>query len=745
MRNVLSSVYLSTSILHACTAIPIPYVHTGQHDAVIFGMLACLGLGSFIMGFCIFCKKKSGKFKKFKDGDIIQEVISTEYPILKALNVLESSVPCAVIPSSPNNLSTDNLLDKIETYQLDVDDHHHHRHDSYCTRRSDPLTCTYDEFDPNDESDERTERTATTATVEPVAGDEPLLFSDVFDESLERSEKCNLTAVSAALPTSSGEEDEDGLPPPPPPPRSDAEEDEDERRPLVSDDSIDEAAATTATTITVTATAAQSADAISIEEALRALDIAIEGEEDEEDEEDEGQATPLNGSDDDGSMSRSIYSEPPHEEAAPMVEEEAEVEPEPEPEPEMEPAGDPAMEPVLKREDVEQQAAELVDDVLYKCQYMLQMMDANGSNLSPLEADEFSPTNSRGNIFDGWGNLELDENVSFAPLDDDNDDDAWWKGPLEPFDGSEDDHGWNRAGNDPFQDDHTFDLLRQQLSQLLPPQGNDCAGGALRTENDHDQAPGGSPKAQGNGGTDYDRPERETEENEIIINYNRSLSPILEENEDECSLPPSVSVAHCSNIVESTIVSTEGPVVCEATESVPALARRSSLTASNDTLFNLEDVLEDRCLTPPQDDTFPASSRSSSNTASPRTMLVEATNGDASGLEKLYTFSSRLMPAPAPPPLSSHGGGATRPDDHLLLHHHHHLHHNHNHHLHQRHHVLLSSICLDDLSVDDLGMESPPPPPPPPPPSQPSTVGGVGNSAGGLLMAETKQDLPSSA
>lgn len=50
---------------------------TGQHDAVIFGMLACLGLGSFIMGFCIFCKKKSGKFKvrnsarfgvKFKGG-----------------------------------------------------------------------------------------------------------------------------------------------------------------------------------------------------------------------------------------------------------------------------------------------------------------------------------------------------------------------------------------------------------------------------------------------------------------------------------------------------------------------------------------------------------------------------------------------------------------------------------------------------------------------------------------------------
>uniref|UniRef100_A0A182YB40 Uncharacterized protein n=1 Tax=Anopheles stephensi TaxID=30069 RepID=A0A182YB40_ANOST len=330
-------------------------------------------------------------------------------------------------------------------------------------------------------------------------------------------------------------------------------------------------------------------------------------------------------------------------------------------------------------------------------------MDANGSNLSPLEADDFSPTGSRGNIFDGWGNLELDGNVSFAAVDDDNDD--WWKGSLEPFEREgEDSEQWNhRAGNDPFQDDHT------------------ALGG------------GGSPKVFDLGGiNDYDRPERETEENEIIINYNRSLSPILEENEDECSLPPSISVAHCSNVVESTIISTEGPVVCEATESVPALARRSSLTASNDTLFNLEDVLEDRCLTP-QDDTFPASSSGSSNHASPRTMLAIDANGDhaGSGLEKLYTFSSRLIASSA------------SVDDHHVLHHHHH----HHHHPSQRHHVhLLSSICLDDLSVGDI-MESPPPPPPLPAAIGGSggTAGAGGNGAGGLLMAETKQDLPSSA
>uniref|UniRef100_A0AAG5DHA9 Uncharacterized protein n=1 Tax=Anopheles atroparvus TaxID=41427 RepID=A0AAG5DHA9_ANOAO len=698
MRNILSSVYFSTGVLHACSAIPIPYKYTGQHDVVLIGMLACLGLGSFIMGVCIFCKKKSGKFKKFKDGDIIQEVISTEYPILKALNALDSSVPCAVIPSSPNNLSTDNLLDKIETYQIDVD----HRHDSYCTRRSDPLTCTYDEFDANDESDDRTERTATTATVEPPnGGEEPLLFSDVFDESMERSEKCTLTTVAMQLPTSSGEEDDEGLAAP----RSDAE-DEDERRPLVSDESIDEAAATTATTITVTATMAQSADAISIEEALRALDIAIEGEEDE-DEEDEGQSTPLNESDE--SSSPSIYSEPPADNA-------------------------------LTREDVEQQAAELVDDVLYKCQYMLQMMDANGSNLSPLEAEEFSPTNSRGNIFDGWGNFELDENVTFAAAGEENDNDDWWKGSLEPF---EDEEGsWNRAGNDPFENDQAYDLLRQQLSQLLP-QGNDCAVGAFRTDND-DMALG-SPKLSDNGGTSGGFERADREENEIIINYNRSLSPIMEENEDECSLPPSISVAHCSNFVESTIISTEGPVVCEATESVPALAKRSSLTASNDTLFNLEDVLEDRCMTP-QDDTFPAG-----NSASPRTLPTDTNQG----LDKLYTFSSpRFLPiasaAPAPAPMVSPLTIGVSMDDHFL---HHHLQKHHQQQQqqqqHQQHHVLLSSLCLEDLRTGDI-MECPSPSPPP----LPATIVGVNGGAGGsgtstttsgLLMGDTMQDLPSSA
>ncbi|KFB37549.1 AGAP011176-PA-like protein [Anopheles sinensis] len=628
-------------------------------------MLACLGLGSFIMGVCIFCKKKSGKFKKFKDGDIIQEVISTEYPILKALNVLDSSVPCAVIPSSPNNLSTDNLLDKIETYQIDVD----HRHDSYCTRRSDPLTCTYDEFDPNDESDDRTERTATTATVEPPISEEPLLFSDVFDESMERSEKCALTTIPMQLPTSSGEEDDEALVAP----RSDAE-DEDERRPLVSDESIDEAAATTATTITVTATMAQSADAISID-----LSPGEEDEEDDDDDDDEeeGQATPLNVESEGSSGSPSIYSEPPADNA-------------------------------LTREDVEQQAAELVDDVLYKCQYMLQMMDANGSNLSPLEAEEFSPTNSRGNIFDGWGNYELDDNGSFTAVGEENDNDDWWKGSLEPFD--DDEGSWNRAGNDPFENDQAYDLLRQQLSQLLP-QANDCASGAIRLNTD-DQAQG-SPKLADNGGLGggFERADRETEENEIIINYNRSLSPIMEENEDECSLPPSISVAHCSNFVESTIISTEGPVVCEATESVPALAKRSSLTASNDTLFNLEDVLEDRCMTPQDSDTFPAG-----NSASPRTLLSESNN---QGLEKLYTtFSaSRLMPLasvtvtttatpplPPPPPASI---------------------------------------------VSPLAIGCPSPSPPPLPTAIVGLNGGAGGSGtgttSGLLMGETMQDLPSSA
>ncbi|XP_058066523.1 uncharacterized protein LOC131216124 [Anopheles bellator] len=705
MRSILPSVYLSTGFLHACSAIPIPHRYSGQHDVMIIGLLTCLGIGSFMLGVCIFCKKKSGKFKKFKDGDIIQEVISTEYPILKALNALDSSVPCAVIPSSPNNLSTDNLLDKIETYQIEVD----HRHDSYCTRRSDPLTSTYDEFDPNDEpDDERMEATAAVmATIEPPLGDEPLRFSDVFDE-LTGHEKCALSVGPVApLQASSGEEDDEC----PAAVRSDAE-DEDERRPLVSDESIDEAAATTTatTTITVTATTmAQSADAISIEEALRALDIAIEGEEDEDDEDaeenEEGQSTPLRDVSGADCSSPSLYSEPS-------------------------PVGSP--DHGTLRQDVERRATELVDDVLYQCQYLLQMMDTHGSNLSPLEADEFSPHGSQGNVFDGWGTgLELGECVSFRNADEDDDDDDWWKETME----AEGECSWNRTGNDPFQDDGTFDLLRQQLTQLLP-QANDFSGGASKLN--ADDLTTVSPKAADTG-SEGSNGSSSVEENEIIINYNRSLSPILEENEDECSLPGSTSVAHCSNLVESTIVSTEGPVVCEATESVPALARRSSLTASNDTLFNLEDVLEDRCLTPLDDSGFPSIGTGSHHSLSPRSVLLETASLANSGLDKLYTFSSRLLPtAPVTSSVSSLPTASS--DDHHLFGH---LH----------HHVLLSSLCLQDLDTGDM-MESPSPPPPPPPlPVSLVTGGSVGGSpsgapggGSGLLIAENKQEtLPSSA
>uniref|UniRef100_A0A2M4BEM1 Uncharacterized protein n=1 Tax=Anopheles marajoara TaxID=58244 RepID=A0A2M4BEM1_9DIPT len=753
MRSILPSIYLSTGILHACSAIPIPYRYSGQDNVVIIGLLTCIGIGSFMLGVCIFCKKKSGKFKKFKDGDIIQEVISTEYPILKALNALDSSVPCAVVPSSPNNLSTDNLLDKIETYQLAVE----HRHESYCTRRSDPLTSTYDEFDPNDDpDDERSEQrsTAVTATVEQTASaEEPtLLFSDsAFDDAtITASDKCNLGQEGGAapvsvppLPLSSGEdEDEDEECPVTTGVRSDAE-DEDERRPLVSDESIDEAVATTTVTTTITGTGTTMAhsaeDAISIEEALRALDIAIEGEEEEEEDEDEdegvksdddgdkndprgsvgkemneevesekedeelgeSQATPLpEGVGDVCSSSHSLYSEPPsrHDE-----EEEAAA---------------------LRRAQIEQQAAELVDDVLYKCEYMLQMMDANGSTLSPLEAGEFSPRSSRGptSVFDGWGmGLDLDDNVSFAPVDMSDDQvEDWWKDSLEPFGaGGGEEMEWNRAGHDPFQDDHTFDLLRQQLTQLLP-QANDFAAGNSKTNTDDLTTV--SPKATDSGN---DVNASSSEDNEIIINYNRSLSPILEENEDECSLPASTSGAHCSNLLESTILSTEGPVVCEATESVPALlaCRRSSLTASNDTLFNLEDVLEDRCYTPLDDATspFPVASPRSVHIDSASSLLANATT---CGLDKLYAFQSRLLAtsmasasstSPTLPfttttdtnTISSDddedddndddGGG----NDHHLFEH---LH----------HHVLLSSLRLQDLDTGDI-MESPPPPPPPPP------------------------------
>jgi hypothetical protein len=75
-----------------------------------------------------------------------------------------------------------------------------------------------------------------------------------------------------------------------------------------------------------------------------------------------------------------------------------------------------------------------------------------------------------------------------------------------------------------------------------------------------------------------------TETNEMVINYKRTLSPIMEESEEDITCKTFV-LNNDTRMMEST--STE-PCVEEAIMGVP-----KALMASNDTLFNFEDTLGD--------------------------------------------------------------------------------------------------------------------------------------------------------
>lgn len=97
-------------------AIPVSYRTFGEENVALLGMLSCIGV-SAVIGLCVFCKKKKGQFKKFENDGNIEEVKNTDYPILKSLHPLDSKKTCAIIPSSPTNLSTDNLLDQTVQYQ----------------------------------------------------------------------------------------------------------------------------------------------------------------------------------------------------------------------------------------------------------------------------------------------------------------------------------------------------------------------------------------------------------------------------------------------------------------------------------------------------------------------------------------------------------------------------------------------------------------------------------------------------
>ncbi|XP_058456293.1 uncharacterized protein LOC131433733 [Malaya genurostris] len=116
----MNSLFLQISSLSIffghCDAVPVPSRHFGERNAALLGVLTCIGIGA-VFGMCVFCKKKKGHFKKFENDGNIEEVKNSEYPVLNSLSIADVKKTGVIIPSSPTNLSTDNLLDQAAQYQ----------------------------------------------------------------------------------------------------------------------------------------------------------------------------------------------------------------------------------------------------------------------------------------------------------------------------------------------------------------------------------------------------------------------------------------------------------------------------------------------------------------------------------------------------------------------------------------------------------------------------------------------------
>lgn len=126
----------------------------------------------------------------------------------------------------------------------------------------------------------------------------------------------------------------------------------------------------------------------------------------------------------------------------------------------------------------------------------------------------------------------------------------------------------------------TYDALRKQLAEMLPhAQGSGMAGPADFSDEEDSS-------------TQNDRTFEEYRPppppNEVIINYKRPLSPIMEESEDETCKTFVMNETRC---LDSTSIG-----CMESGEALLGVTK--TLMASNDTLFNLEDTLGDDVFSP---------------------------------------------------------------------------------------------------------------------------------------------------
>ncbi|XP_055629871.1 uncharacterized protein LOC129770805 isoform X2 [Toxorhynchites rutilus septentrionalis] len=185
--------------------------------------------------------------------------------------------------------------------------------------------------------------------------------------------------------------------------------------------------------------------------------------------------------------------------------------------------------------------------------------------------------------------------------------------------------------------DSTYDLLRKQLAEVLPH-----AQGAKETSENFEESDS-SPNRYGiqYGTLDEAMSAPLTsvaKDNEILINYKRTLSPIMEESEDESCNNKISCHKESSNYVESTSTG--------CMESLTAMGVKKTLMASNDTLFNFEDVL-DEILSPriPSQSHTPTNRDRETVDNVHQSPLYEITNDTASITESVHgTKSLELLP-----------------------------------------------------------------------------------------------------
>ncbi|CAO1408042.1 unnamed protein product [Diamesa tonsa] len=235
----------------------------------------------------------------------------------------------------------------------------------------------------------------------------------------------------------------------------------------------------------------------------------------------------------------------------------------------------------LNIEEIHEEATLLVDSIVNDCEKLLEELnDKEPSTPAPTLSDNFE--------FDDFSNVLSDRFTQKADAITFNND-GWYLHPQSKnetyeVDGGEDEGEYSNNMEDM---DSTYDMLRRQLTEMLPhAQGMNNHNDFLDDDyGDLDEATNGVP-FEGIGALLGMNQDTLHETNEVTINYKpRALSPIMEESEcDET----------CRTFVfnnDTKLMDSTSTGIMESASAEAVMGVTKTLMASNDTLFNFEDTL----------------------------------------------------------------------------------------------------------------------------------------------------------